>query len=252
MLRRFWVEPDSINGSDVVFEGDSFHHLVRVSRKNIGDQVEVLDGSGVAYAVKLTQVKKSEAMGTIISKRELPKPNRPYVNLAFCFPKPSHFEIVLEKAVELGCHEITPILNEYSFVTKKQDFPDQKKSGRWQKIIKAATEQTGRADLMTINSVLKLDEFLGQINQKPRSLCLFLYEGECPLNLRQFMRQQDITKYDEVWALVGSEGGFSANEVTLLKDKGFTPLSLGKQILRTETACVSILSVLQYESGHLS
>lgn len=251
MLRRFWVDPENIQGSTVQFVDDSFHHLVRVSRKAVGDQVEVLDGTGKAFTVELTEVGKRTAAGKLIGERTLPVPQKPYVNLAFCFPKPANFELVLEKAVELGCHSITPVISEFAFVAKKKDFPHNREP-RWAKIIKGATEQSGRADIMPLNPVISIEEFQAQINQNPKALGLFLYEGDCALDLRQYLKGQDVARYDEIWALIGSEGGFSKDEVVSLNAKGFKSLTLGKQILRTETACVSILSVLQYELGHLS
>lgn len=250
MLRRFWVEADQITGDKVKFEGDSFHHLVRVSRKKVSDEIEVLNGTGQAFQVRLEKIGKTSAEGKIISHRDLPQPKKPHVHLAFCFPKPANFELVLEKAVELGCAGVTPILSDYSQITSKADFP-LKKMDRWQRIIKAATEQTGRADLMPLRGPVALVDFVTQINQNPQALCLFLYEGKTPLELKAYLRSTNLNVLDEVWALVGSEGGFSKEEVTLLNDKGFSPITMGEQILRTETACVSILSVLKYELGHM-
>jgi 16S rRNA (uracil1498-N3)-methyltransferase len=221
-----------------------------VSRKKVGDEVEVLSGTDLAFQVQLESVGKASAQGRIISSRTLPKMQRPAVHLAFCFPKPANFELVLEKAVELGCAGITPILSEFTQVTKKADFPS-KKRDRWLKIIKAATEQTGRADLMALEEPLTLSEFVDQVNRKPKAACLFMYEGKTPLALQDHLRSTNLNEYEEVWALIGSEGGFSQAEVTLLNDKGIVPISMGQQILRTETACVSILSVLKYELGHM-
>lgn len=248
MLRRFWVDPNCVQGLKVLFKDESFHHLIRVSRKKSGDKVEVLNGQGKAFSVEVTEVGKKTAEGKILGERALPAPKPPFIHLAFCFPKPAHFELVLEKSVELGAASLRPLINDYSQVQKLEDFP-QNKRVRWEKIVKSATEQSGRGELMPIEPAQTLQDFVAEINQSPKTLCLFLYEGECPLDVRGFLQKQDLTGIKDVWALVGSEGGFSEKEVILLKSKGFQPLSMGQQILRTETACVSILSVLKYEFG---
>jgi len=248
MLRRFWVSHEDVGKDRVMFRDDSFHHLVTVSRKKVGDRVNEVDGSGFAFEVEILSVEKKKAEGQILGRRALPTLEKPHVHLAFCFPKVQNFELVLEKAVELGCASITPILSDYSSVRSVADFPE-KKSERWRRIVQAATEQTGRADLLRIHPVTGLVDFADQINRDPKKKCLFLYEGECPLDLKTALQGAQFNQDDEVWALVGSEGGFSVAEVSALKERGFLPVTLGQQILRTETACVSILCVLKYELG---
>jgi 16S rRNA (uracil1498-N3)-methyltransferase len=246
MLRRFWVEPQFVQEDQVTFEGDSFHHLIRVSRKKIGDEVEVLDGRGEALRVRLESVDKNNAWGRILSRRPLAKPKGPYLHLAFCMPKPANFELVLEKSVELGVTSVRPLLSQFSFYKAVDDFSSNKWE-RWERIIKSATEQSGRADLLSLEKPQQLSAFIESFNHSGDHLGLFLYEGESPRDLRAFLKGQDLSRFQHMWALVGSEGGFALEEVKRLKERGFEPLTMGEQILRTETACVSILSVLKYE-----
>lgn len=252
-MRRFWVPSSCVSSSSVTFTDESFHHLVTVSRANVGDHIEVLCGDGTAYEVNITVIEKRRAQGDIVGRRPLAEEKKPLINLAVCMPKPATFEWVLEKSVELGVHSVQPLFNDNSFFKAEKDIKDNKWP-RWQKIIQSATEQSGRARLMQLQAPVTLNELATRIiNRKSGVLGLFLFEGEGVLDIQSFLRSRirdaGGTPPDEVWALIGSEGGFSPREVANLKELGLQPLTVGPQILRVETACVAIMSVIKYEFG---
>jgi 16S rRNA (uracil1498-N3)-methyltransferase len=250
VLRRFWVEPSDIKETEVTFRGDSFHHLIRVSRKSVGDRVEVLSGAERAVVVEIADVQRETALGRIVGHRDLPKLSLPRINLAVAFPKPATFEVIIEKAVELGIHRVRPLLNDYSFARTLEAFPAHKKD-RWNKIIKSATEQSGRASLLELEGPQTLTDFLSTTNPTSERLCLFFYEGPSALDVRSALASIP-SGIKDIWAVVGSEGGFSAAEVQTMDRIGMKPITLGEQILRVETACVSILSILKYQFVSIS
>lgn len=245
-MRRFWISAENFSNNEVLFEGDDYNHLVRVSRKQVGDKVEVLFGEPKAYEVEITQIDKKIAKAKVIGSRELPVPQEPFVQLAFCFPKPAVFESVIEKCVELGVYSVQPLFNDNSFFKKANDIKDAKWD-RWQKIIQAATEQTGRGHLMPILPPENLLDCASKINQSPSELGLFFYEGGSAFPVKNYLEGQKLESFKKITVFIGSEGGFSKEEVGALENLNYKSITVGSQILRAETACVSILSVIKYQ-----
>ena len=249
-MRRFWLDKENIGSNTVEFTGDSYNHLVRVSRKSIGDQVEVLYGESKALVVEIIEVSKKSAVAKILAEKPLPALAKPHLELAFCFPKPAVFEAVLEKSVELGVAKIQPLFNENSFLKAPRDIK-QNKWERWQKIVAAATTQTIRGEIMKILSPMNLMDYAAKINREGSHLGLFFYEGESANSIKSYLQQCELSKYDSIQVIVGSEGGFAPQEVKALCEMGFKPITIGPQILRAETACVAIMSVIKYEADQM-
>jgi 16S rRNA (uracil1498-N3)-methyltransferase len=149
----------------------------------------------------------------------------------------------------MGVYSILPFCSDYSFIRKPNNLPDGKIE-RWKKIIVSATQQCGRGELMKISDPVEWSEIFKVINPGPQNKCLFAYEGESTLPIKEAM--SGIRKSNDpenLWLIVGSEGGFSDKEVTEMKQLGLDPVTLGPQVLRVETACMTLVSVLKYEFG---
>lgn len=252
-MKRIWCSGLSYETSEFYLEGDSFHHAVNVYRMKEGDEFETLFGEPFALTVKIVQVEKKRAKVKVLGKRSLPGLPYPRIALAVCVPRFNTFEWVLEKCVELGVESVQPLVNEYSFIKKASDIKPSRFQ-RWQKVIQSATEQTGRGSLMGLNSVKNLPDFIQEINQIDSDRCLFLFEGEGSVSLREALQKLSDPSEGIVsgqggrlWALLGSEGGFSSQEVSYLNNLGFSSISLGSQILRVETACVAVASIIKYD-----
>jgi 16S rRNA (uracil1498-N3)-methyltransferase len=244
-MRRYWVDKNSLDGSHFTITGDSLHHIVDVCRQGLGSKFELLTEDSKAYFVEIILLNKKNALAKVLEVRQItPLPN-PRIHLALSYPKIQTLEAVLEKSVELGVAEIHPFFSEFSFLRKASSVPN--KAERWNKIIMGATQQTGRGDLMKLHAPVNLDEILGNINQSPSNLGLFSYEGEATLSLKEHLNAQKQTAIQHLWLFVGSEGGFSLSEVDKFKGAGMNPLTLGSQILRVETACMALVSILKYE-----
>lgn len=246
IVRRYWIEPEQKTGDEIRFDGELFHHIFDVCRQDVGSKFEVIL-PGEAYLVEVQEVGKKSARATVIEKREITPLAKPYVNLAICVPRFNVLESVLEKAVEMGVHEIQLLSSDFSFIKKTEKISPNKWE-RWEKIIRSSTQQSGRGELMQLHAPVALDAFIQKLTQNPPFLCLFGYEGSTPLSIKEFF-QQSSKQWEETWILVGAEGGFSHQEVEKLKSSGVMPVTLGSQILRVETACLALTSVLKYEMG---
>lgn len=247
-MRRYWfdslIDPDQVLSLD----GDLFHHVFGVCRQEVQSQFELISPDGVAHLVQVTQVGKKSAQVKCLSQRIIPPLKKPWIHLALSICRYPVMDAIIEKSVELGIKEFHPFVSEFSQVRSVKDFP-MDKLFRWQKIIKMASQQSGRGDLLTVNDPIPLKNLLEMVNQKPLDLGLFAYEGTGGLPLKDFLRSKTVAdqSYDSVWLFVGSEGGFSHKEVESFRSIGLNPVTIGEQVLRVETACIAILSVLKYE-----
>lgn len=236
-------------GDQVHIDGESFHHIVDVCRLHVGAKFEVLV-TGKAYFVELKHVHKKEAIAAIIESRAIPQLPDPKIRLCLSLPRFSKADEIIEKCVELGVASVQPFVSDFSFLRKTDRVPPAK-IDRWQKIIKSATQQSGRGDLMPVEPIMSLQEVLKDFNRQTNVWGLFPYEGEAQLTVKSALSQmkQDVPslKGRSLWIFIGSEGGFSHKEVQLFQDVGLEPVTLGDQVLRVETACVTMVSIIKYE-----
>jgi 16S rRNA (uracil1498-N3)-methyltransferase len=244
-MRRFWLD-EKYKAEDVfLIEGEKFKHICGVCRMEEGAKFEILVGDGKAHFCELLAPEKKQALAKILESRELPELPKPYIDLYLSVPKFSKMEWIIEKSVELGVRSIVPVLSDYSFVKKEQMIYD--KMRRFNKIVEGATQQSARATKMQIEKPISLDAALEKINQNDDLMGLFAYEGDSKLGLKQALREPKYRQASQIAILVGSEGGFSQEELKTCQKAGLDPVSLGSQVLRVETACVTLISVLKYE-----
>lgn len=270
-MRRYWLERDAFQtnsvgapqiGTEVRIEGDSLHHIRDVCRQTVGDHFEVLL-DGHAFLVEVVSEKKRELCAIIREVRAVDPLPYPRIRVALSIPRFNVLEGVLEKLVEMGVETVQPLFSENSFIRTATDTWDAKEA-RFQKIIQGATQQCGRGEKMRLAPAKKLtsflDDLIAEINQTADTpglssqeapghttvAGLFAYEvGTIPV--REIVASISAAKPRAVWVFIGGEGGFSKNEVRLFEEKGFRAATLGRQVLRVETACVALVSVLKYE-----
>lgn len=232
MLRLF-VTPAELKASSVVISGDAFHHL-SVLRLRVGEEVLLLDGCGSLARTVLRLINRSAAQAEVLERWEEKEELLP-LRLLQGLPKGEKFEWLLEKGVELGISAFTPVLTERSQMRGE-------KVGRWQKIIQEAARQSRRPLLPTLEALQPLAPVLQQTTE---TLRLMLWEeGSLPLNAALPPEAPA-----SCVLLVGPEGGFSVTEAQAAVAAGFLPVSLGKRILRTETAGMAVAAVLQNRYG---
>ena len=229
----FYTLPENISTDSVLIGGDEFSHLTHVMRKNVGDEIRVVDGLGMAYDVLLTELKKKTAHGTI-TKRYL-NHNEPLIAVTLAvgiLKNPSRFDFLVEKVTELGVREIIPLRTE-------RTIPSHAKTDRWQKLALAAMKQSGRAYLPHVRELVWLEDVLSAST----AFNIRLIAHEQPINNVPSVEQK---KRQSILLLVGPEGGFSNEEVEKCVTAGCTPLYLGERRLRTETAAVVGVGLLTH------
>jgi len=245
-VRRYWVPKDAFQGDEVRLQGDILHHIRDVCRQRLGAKFEVIDETGRARLVEITRESKHESVARILETRVIPELPRPHLHLALSLPHFPVFEAVLEKSVELGVKSIRPFFSDFSFIRSKEDV-FQKKRPRFEKIIIGATQQSGRGDRMILEDPVGIEELLKTFNRQSETAGLFAYEGQGVLTAREGLAEMRARQPSEVWVFAGSEGGFSQGEVELFKTFGLRPVTLGSQVLRVETACVALVSIIKYD-----
>lgn len=251
-MRRYWLDKscfnNEANNQHVKISGESFHHIFDVCRMQVGDKFEVLGFNDDAWLVEVTQIDKKSATAKKIDQRPLPQIGYPHIVLCLSVSRYQVMDAIVEKAVEMGVAEIKLFVSQQSFIKNVNNLPAGKLD-RWKKIIVSATQQSGRGKLMPMAPPVDLDQILSQFNnRKAIASGLFAYEGEGNLTLREYAKNIS-SDHKEIWVFVGSEGGFSHKEVQRFQDLGLAPLSLGDQVLRVETACITLIAVLKYLCG---
>lgn len=223
-------------------EGARLHYLARVLRVTAGDPLEVFDGSGRAFDARVTSLNDDVAELSLGAPREAPSPRA--ITLIQGLPKADKLELVLQKGTELGASAFIPAACERSVV--KLDGKEEKKRARWQRIVEEAARQCGRAD---VPRVAPPSPLLDAVRALPKDVAvLVLDEEERALPLSTAVAPLGSRPLALV---IGPEGGLARGEVTALLALGATPVTLGRLVLRTETAGLAGLAVLRHLEGLL-
>lgn len=239
---RFYVPPEGIDGDRAVIKGDEARHLVSVLRKKPGDDIVVFDGEGTECLAKVLQIGPDFVVARLERKELHDRKSRPSIALYAAAPRGRKFDLIVEKATELGADCITPLLTERT-VVKLDDRNVPTKLDRWRRISVAAAKQCRRSTLPKINSPL---DFHSAVQDLPEWAfpVLAWSHGQSPPILNVLF---GITpSHKEIRIYVGPEGGFSSQEVEIAKQAGVRLASLGENILRIETAAIASLAAVAY------
>lgn len=242
-MPKYFVLPESITDDTVVITGEDAKHLATVLRSEEGDCVEVCDGCGTDYSCEITAVDKKEITLKINEKKPCQSEPKTKITLFQGLPKADKMELIIQKCVELGIEKIVPVATHRAVV--KLDKKDSiKKIERWQKIAESAAKQSGRGRIPQIGEVVSFKEAvkLGAMAQG----AIIPYEHEEKRGIREFAKS---FSGSEVAIFIGPEGGFADEEIALAMENGILSVSLGKRILRTETAGMATVAILLYELG---
>jgi len=245
-VRRYWLSADKIQNDIAEIDGEVFHHIFDVCRQEVGSKFELITENSIAHFVEVLLIGKKSAKAKVLEKRQIPPLPRPHIHLALSIPRFPVMEAVVEKAVEMGVHSIHPFFSDFSFVRKNSSVPDNKKE-RWQRIVVSATQQCGRGELLRVNEPIALENIWADFNRTKGRVGLFAYEGSTQKSIREQLRTIPRNGLEEIWVFVGSEGGFSTSEVQKFQELGMDPVTLGDQVLRVETACITLTAILKYE-----
>ena len=240
MAHRYFLT--QINNNIATVEGDEAHHLSRVMRLKAGDEVILCDKEGFDYTAVATDVNDRVITFEVKDKtRNLAEPAK-NLTVYMALPKSDKLEFIVQKSCELGAKKLVPFISEYC-VAQKSKKEDNKKA-RLAKISAEAAKQCGRSTPMEIGDTLTFKQLLQDM--QPNDVNLFFYEhADCPL------KDIDFADKTNVSVIIGSEGGFSEKECQQLAENGAKTISLGRRILRCETAVVSAVTLTMYTMGEM-
>ncbi len=244
-MSRFYVPQPQIEKGMLKIEGNEVKHIRKVLRLKAGDEIMVFDGLGNEYAGTIVEEGPSSVMIKIENIFSSKRDSFLEVTLAQSLLKGEKMDYLIQKATELGVKEIIPFFSSRS-VPLLEKSGRLKRHHRWGKISIEASKQCGRGVVPKIEPLQDYSEML-QI-ASPGSLRLILWERE-GVRLKEVLeRSKEKTR---IFFIIGPEGGFSQEEVEEAKREGFIPVTLGRRILRAETASLCLLSILQYERGDI-
>ena len=242
-MYRFFVEPEQVGEKEIIITGSDVNHIKNVLRMKPEETILISSGESLEYTCYIRELKEEEIIAHIMYVQEsgYELPSRLYLFQGL--PKSDKMELIIQKAVELGVHEIIPVASKRA-VVKLDEKKEEKKRTRWQAISESAAKQSKRMYVPEVRKVMSFSqavEYAGQLD-----VVLVPYElakgmGET----REIIGQ--IKKGQSVGIFIGPEGGFEEAEVELAVEKANAKaITLGKRILRTETAGLTVLSILMF------
>lgn len=234
-MHRCFVPPALLAADAPLLDGDPFHHL-QVLRLATGDELLLLDGQGALARCRIAALEKRAARLQVLERWRESESIWP-LRLLQGLPKGEKMELILQKGVELGLAAFTP-------VTTSRSVPHKGKEERWEKIVREAARQSRRPVLPRLDLLQPLAQALESTSEELR--LLLWEEGSVPL-----AAALPATRPADGVLLVGPEGGFAGAEAELAVAHGFVPVSLGRRILRTETAGFAVAAILQHRYGDL-
>lgn len=239
-MKRIFLE--DLSGDFVTIDGNDANHLARSLRARRGDKITAVDATGNCAVLELVDFDKETIKARRISSLQKVVVEKKVI-LADCLPKQNRFDNIIEKATELGVEKIIPLISERTIARPQRD---KSKLERWQRIAKEAAEQCARDTIPEISDIHKLDDWLKEIAPlNEDTLLLFCWEMEQDATVREVL---SACRDKNIIVLIGSEGGFTEREVHAIKAAGGVSVTLGKRILKTDTAAISVLAMINYES----
>lgn len=241
-MPKFFIGKENISDNKVIIDSDNAHHIKNVLRKKVGDVITVSDAEGTDYSVRIESVgEKICAVIEDVTKNAAESDI--FVTLIQCLPKASKMEYIIQKCTELGICEIIPCISSRCVVKLDGRKECEKKKVRWQNVCEAAAKQSGRGIIPSVHDVVSFSDAIALI--KEHDLFFAPYESEEDFSIRSLLSKNKQAK--SIAFIIGPEGGFSPNEVKAFNDNSIPLVTLGRRILRTETAGEATLAMINYE-----
>lgn len=245
-MPRFFVKNEQINNDIITITNEDVKHIKNVLRKNIGDEIEICNQeSGESFKTNIVDINDKQIKVKIFENINTKTEANVYVSIFQGLPKADKMELIIQKSVELGVSEITPVAMKRCIVKINQK-DEKKKIQRWQKISEGAAKQSGRNVIPKINNVKNIKNICESFSEY--DIVLVAYENEKENKLKQELKK--INKSNDnikIAVVIGPEGGIENEEIELLKKSGAKIITLGERILRTETVALNIISIIMYE-----
>lgn len=245
-MHRFYLPPENCAGNSLRLDGREAHHALKVLRVKYGELVAVLDGAGNEFLCTVENCSR-DAVTLSVSLKNFKPPPSCRITLLVAIPKGKIIEGIIQKSVELGAHRIVPVLSE-RVVAHLDGESAEHKRGKWRAVAIEAVKQCGAAWLPEIEAPLTIEQFLARKEKFDLSLVGSLQkERRHPREVFPEFEKAGgrLPKSAGVW--IGPEGDFTLDELNAIQHSGALPISLGKLVLRVETAAIYCLSILNYE-----
>ena len=236
-MPHFYVDPKDIKDKNFVIENEQFHYLSTVRRFSIGDEINIFDGLGNSYKARIDNIDRKFMSGTILSSKTHVLPTRE-ISLYTAIPKGERFDWLIEKSGEIGVSKIVPVIYMRSVVKELSE----NKVERYRKISISASSQSWRADIMPVYNPIKFEEIVEILSSKRDTLNILPWESEQENNIFDLLKENKEIKNINIF--IGPEGGFDKTEIELALKNGFKTVTLGKNILRVETAAIVSASIV--------
>lgn len=251
-MQHFFVEPSRIVGNEVRITGEDVGHIRRVLRMKEGEELSVGNGiDDTEYRCQIDHFTDDEVVCKIrfIKEEGVELPARIYLFQGL--PKSDKMELIVQKAVELGVYEIIPVATKRA-VVKLDDKKAKSKVARWQAVSEAAAKQSKRAVVPRVHDLMTMQEAVAYAKRMDAKAIPYELSRGMDATREWLAFAADTVSSAEdnaasIAVFIGPEGGFEESEIELAKEAGITPISLGRRILRTETAGLTILSILMYQ-----
>ena len=251
--RRFYAPPTAFadTRTSVTLVADEARHLREVLRLKPGDEVYVFNGAGKEFLSRIEESRRDTARLQIIREVEPARPeSQLQLTLALALLKGEKFDLVVQKATELGITRIIPVMTKHADIRLRDESDATKRVMRWQRIAMEAAKQSGRAVVPVVGNVITFRSLIQTTTVDQQKNCLMFSERDGRSLLQA---KQDIAAdANQMTALVGSEGGWSDEEIAAARAAGWAIVTLGGRTLRAETAAIAVTALLQCLFGDLS
>jgi 16S rRNA (uracil1498-N3)-methyltransferase len=246
-VHRFFVSLEQIEGSQVIFPRDISHQLVRVLRLKVRDNLVVLDNLGNEYLVQLTDMHPERCRAAVLDVTRHMEFTKVIVFLFISLTHRDKFEWILQKATEIGVSQFFPVITSRTLVQSDDQWV--KKSERMERIIREAAEQSGSIKLPSLQNPLPYQDSLN-LAGKLSDISIILWENENHQRMKEYLRGLRFSGVPaKVAVFIGPEGGYSEIEIDQAISAGIQPVTIGRKILRMETAAILAAGMVFYELG---
>lgn len=251
--RRFYAPLSAFDSSlsRVTLASDEARHLREVLRLKVGDEVYVFNGEGKEFKCRVEETRRDAAHLMVIGAVQVARPESPlHLTLAVALLKAQKFDLVIQKAIELGVSGVVPVVTTRADVRLRDESDVTKRMARWQRIALEAAKQSGRGVVPVISEPVAFETLIRDANMRPGSRRLLFSErgGQSLTDAKELLA----VKGFPLMALVGSEGGWADEELTSARETGWTIVTLGGRTLRAETAAIAVAALLQHLAGDLA
>lgn len=240
-MHRFYVEPNQILNDTITITGSDVNHIKNVLRMKQGDELIICNGQGKDCYCIIDKVSDDGITTKVVSVEETSAELKSKITLFQGLPKKDKMELIIQKAVELGVYEIVPVMTKRVIVKLEDKKKEIKKLERWQLIAESAAKQSGRGIIPIVHPVISYQDAI--LRCRNMDLGIIPYENAEGIEFtREIMNR--LKQYSSIGVFIGPEGGFDDTEIALARENTIYPITLGKRILRTETAGLAILSMM--------